>query len=553
MNGKIVIAIIVALAVIGGVIALIFIPGGKDAADEEKSLDGVTLTDASFTYDGEAKSIAVKDLPDDARVTYIGGNSYTDVGVYTVTALVSGKGYKSVTLTATLTITAPPTVLYTVSFDTDGGGVIEATTVEGGNLITAPTKPQKPGHTFSGWYNGDVEFKFNNDTVNEDITLKALWTPTVYTVTYILLGGVNHRDNPTSISILDGTLPLYEPTREEYLFHGWYTDSRFPESKRVDSLSVENFSDITLYAKWTPISHTVTFDSNGGSAVAPIIVEDSYTAKMPDAPKKKGYEFVSWQRNGVDWSFTSDRVTEDITLVAVWRLAEYKITYHANGGDFEEAPVSTYTMLSDRLALPCPIRIGYKFDGWYTNEAMTSTKRIEAIESGSVEDLDLYAKWSSISYSITYDTAGGELPGGYIYAYTVEEQDIPLPTPVRHGYKFTGWQNTNASSSAPLTCIEAGTVGNLSLRASWERYYTVTLVSPRGYFIGGITVSLLDSDGKVVATAVSSSSNGLAEFKDITEGSYTIRLSKNGEDIPVSESYKSITNSDPFAICIEIT
>lgn len=63
--------------------------------------------------------------------------------------------------------------------------------------------------------------------------------------------------------------------------------------------------------------NTVTFNSNGGSAVAPQEVSNGGTASEPSAPTKDGYTFVKWQLNGVDYHFT-ETVTEDITLDAIW-------------------------------------------------------------------------------------------------------------------------------------------------------------------------------------------------------------------------------------------
>ena len=63
--------------------------------------------------------------------------------------------------------------------------------------------------------------------------------------------------------------------------------------------------------------NTVTFNSNGGSAVASQEVSNGGTASEPSAPTKDGYTFVKWQLNGVDYHFT-ETVTEDITLDAVW-------------------------------------------------------------------------------------------------------------------------------------------------------------------------------------------------------------------------------------------
>ena len=75
-----------------------------EALPEDKDITGVTLEDATFTYDGTAKSLAVVGtLPEGVSVEY-NGNGKTDAGTYTVTAVLSGEGYKTLTITAELKI-----------------------------------------------------------------------------------------------------------------------------------------------------------------------------------------------------------------------------------------------------------------------------------------------------------------------------------------------------------------------------------------------------------------------------------------------------------------
>jgi uncharacterized repeat protein (TIGR02543 family) len=81
--------------------------------------------------------------------------------------------------------------------------------------------------------------------------------------------------------------------------------------------------DITLYAKWNPITYKVTFESDGGSAVTAARVIRGYKTAEPVAPTKAGYDFGGWYKeNGLNnlWDFDTDTVTGDITLYAKWEL-----------------------------------------------------------------------------------------------------------------------------------------------------------------------------------------------------------------------------------------
>lgn len=74
--------------------------------------------------------------------------------------------------------------------------------------------------------------------------------------------------------------------------------------------------------------YTVTFDTDGGSVVEDILVNEGGKIQKPNDPEKSSrdgeYEFVCWLYNGEEWDFDNGVVTEDITLVAKWELvAEY--------------------------------------------------------------------------------------------------------------------------------------------------------------------------------------------------------------------------------------
>lgn len=108
------------------------------------------------------------------------------------------------------------------------------------------------------------------------------------------------------------------PVKEGYIFVDWYLENE------IYNFNTKITKDITLVAKWQVKSSnediekfTVSFDSNGGSDVAPITVEKNGTVEKPLNPTKLGYKFISWQLNGIDFDFSS-KVLENITLVAKW-------------------------------------------------------------------------------------------------------------------------------------------------------------------------------------------------------------------------------------------
>lgn len=107
-------------------------------------------------------------------------------------------------------------------------------------------------------------------------------------------------------------------TRSGYQFTGWNTraDGTGQNVKAGDTASFT--ANTTLYAQWQVASHTVTFDTNGGNAIAPQTVDDKGKAKEPTAPTRDRWTFAGWYLNGVKYDFTTP-VTQDITLKAGWK------------------------------------------------------------------------------------------------------------------------------------------------------------------------------------------------------------------------------------------
>lgn len=107
-------------------------------------------------------------------------------------------------------------------------------------------------------------------------------------------------------------------TRSGYQFTGWNTraDGTGQSVKAGDTTSFT--ANTTLYAQWQATSHTVTFDTNGGNAIASQTVDDKGKAKEPTAPTRDSWTFAGWYLNGVKYDFTTP-VTQDITLKAGWK------------------------------------------------------------------------------------------------------------------------------------------------------------------------------------------------------------------------------------------
>ena len=296
--------------------------------------DGVRLFTGSSAQD--AAEAAVPQLPGKAYVrianawdvtyqpgTYGTGDAVTDIKFYNDALTLKGKlftrmghtqvgwatvdgGEKVYGLDAVYTqneaLTLYPvwnTNKYTITFDTNGGSEIAPITQDYGTAITAPADPTREGYTFIGW-----DKAIPATMPAENVTVTAQWEINRYTVTFDTAGGSEiapiTQDYGTAIAA-----PA-DPTREGYTFIGW--DREIPAN-----MPAEN---VTLTAQWEINRYTVTFDTNGGSEIAPITQDYGTAITAPADPTREGYTFIGW-----DKAIPATMPAENVTVTAQWQLA----------------------------------------------------------------------------------------------------------------------------------------------------------------------------------------------------------------------------------------
>ena len=274
---------------------------------------------------------------------------------------------------------------YTITFDTNGGSEIAPITQDYGTEITAPDNPTRKGYTFKGW---DKEIPKTMPA--ENITLKAQWEINQYTITFDTNGGSEiapiTQDYGTEITAPD------KPTRKGYTFKGW--DKEIPET-----MPAEN---ITVKAQWKINQYTITFDTNGGSEIAPITQDYGTEITAPDNPTRKGYTFRGW-----DKEIPKTMPAENITVKAQWKINQYTITFDTNGGS-EIAPI-TQDYGTEITAPDNPTRKGYTFKGWDKEipktmpaENITITARWKDTEKPTGEIIIGTNKWNEFLNELTF-------------------------------------------------------------------------------------------------------------------------------------------------------
>ena len=354
-----------------------------------------------------------------------------------------------------------------------GGGTLGGSSdaiqiiVKNGSTFTAPasdglTRPDGDTDNYFMWLDGNGNSYEPGGSVPADVTeLTVQWTAPTYAVTLNTNGGTINSGNVTGYTYgVGATLPAADDmTYTGHTFKGWYDNENLTGSP-VTAIGGAETGNKEYWAKWEINQYTITFDTNGGSEIAPITQDYGTEITAPDNPTRKGYTFKGW-----DKEIPKTMPAENITVKAQWEINQYTITFDTNGGS-EIAPI-TQDYGTEITAPDNPTRKGYTFKGWDK----------EIPETMPAENITVKAQWGINQYTITFDTNGGSEIAPITQDYGTE---ITAPdNPTRKGYTFKGW-NKEIPETMPAE--------NITVKAQWEiNQYTITFDTNGGSEIAPIT------------------------------------------------------------------
>lgn len=335
-------------------------------------------------------------------------------------------------------------VAHTVAFDSDGGSAVAAQQVEEDAAATEPVAPTRSGWTFDGWFDGATAWDFTTP-VTGATTLTAHWTRNTVTVTFDTEGG-----GTIPSLVVDefgvATRPA-DPTRAGFVFRGWYSNG-----------ALWNFANpvtttTALAALWAPDHSDVSFDADGGSAVATQSVAYGDPAATPAAPTRAGWTFTGWFDGATSYDFAAP-VTGPVALVAHWVRNTVTVTFDTDGGGTIAPLVVDELGVATRPADPA--RPGFVFLGWFSNgTAWDFTTPVTATTA-------LAAHWAPAHSDVTFDADGGSPVATQNVAYGAPAAEPTAPT--RAGWVFTGWY----AGATPWDFTTA-VAGPVALTAHWVR------------------------------------------------------------------------------------
>lgn len=406
-------------------------------------------------------------------------------------------------------------ISYKVVYDVAGGTAIQDGLYNIETGISSLPTPKREGYVFNGWYR-DNQKVTSIPAGTGDITLVAHWTEISYTLSFKTNNDTFIADTYTKAK--PGILPS-GLTKEGYMFGGWFQNENFTGSELEAvpfpaGTAGQTNIPVMIYAKWIPISYTITFNTNGGSDqdALPYTVETE-TFKLPTRTTKAGYTLVGWY---IDEALTKPygEVVKgthgDFTLYAKWKLTEYTIEYELYGHGNNPPDAVTCYNIEKEVELPTPQRDNFTFVGWHKDDLLKD-QALMIIPAGTTGNLKLYAEWTmGNSVQITRPENG---------TITV----MSGTTEVKSGDKV------GANTSLTITATPASADYKLSKLVVNNTEYTTSSQTVKMPAEGGLTISAAFADPRPAASAPKITTDPVNTDYIPSGESVTVTMDKGGE------------------------
>jgi uncharacterized repeat protein (TIGR02543 family) len=281
-------------------------------------------------------------------------------------------------------------------------------------------------------------------------------TPEQHTITFESQGG----SEVEAVTAAAGTAveKPADPAKADHSFQGWHSAAEGGVAYVWPHVLTES---ITMYARWTadtppaPQQHTITFDSQGGTAVTAITEDEGTEVAKPANPTKAGHSFVDWHTaasggTAYAWPHT---LTASVTMYARWQAdappppVQFTITFESHGGSEVAAITANEGTAVEKPADPA--RDGYAFEGWHS---AATGGTLCAWPHALSADATMHARWREntqpppTQYTITFESHGGS----EVTAITANEGTaVEKPAdPALNGYAFEGWHSAATGGAA---------------------------------------------------------------------------------------------------------
>lgn len=367
--------------------------------------------------------------------------------------------------------------------------------------------PERDYYDFVGWLDSETgkmyKDSFTDTKTSRDVTLTAVWSPIVYSITYDYDGGV--AENPREYTFESETFTLSVPTRKGYTFTSWQVEESVdfdPELFKLSadingievSLSVHNEFAQLIYPTGTYrsfVESTVTYlksafpdlEISANGTIISIFFQNKEKSQLELA-------FNNLLKDlGIVTEYTESKIEtkeyEDITIEkgshgnrrykAQWEIDKYSLSfgndeiYDENSLVEEVVYPAEYTVL-DEVSINNPEKFGYDFIGWMLGDEVdySGAEKDVTIEKGSVGDRVYTPLFKIHEYTLKLDLDGGTLNGvSYPEKYNIYDDSIVIDAVAeKANYTFVGWFYNNEVSSSIIINPKDGK--DSSVKAIWK-------------------------------------------------------------------------------------
>ncbi|MBO4728429.1 MAG: InlB B-repeat-containing protein [Spirochaetaceae bacterium] len=436
------------------------------------TIDGVTYSVLSNgnVVKGDGTVVTTGQNPD--ALSFVDGSKTVTIvvsGTTTTATVTEGGNTRTFTDNGSGSLSARQ---WTVNFVSNGGNAVSQINVLDSTSASLPSASGNPTWTFYRWYSdSSLTTPYNTSaSVTGNMTLYAVWARyyNIEGTEYAVLSNnkvirtsdgavVGTAPNPNSVNFTDGTKNI------SITVSGSTTTATVSEGGSTRTYTDSGSGGLSV------VKRTVTFNTNGGTAVASQNINDGSTATRPSDPTKNGCTFAGWYSDaGLTSSYNfASAVNTDITVYAKWNTINYSITYNLNGGTNSASNPASYTVNTSAITLADPARTGYAFGGWYSDGGFNN--RITAIPNGSTGNVILYAKWTANSYKVKFNSNGGTGTMADLSIAYGTSASLTANAFAKTGYTFSGWAtSTNgAAVYANGASYTMNSTSDVTLYAVW--------------------------------------------------------------------------------------
>ncbi|WP_458458067.1 InlB B-repeat-containing protein [Pseudobutyrivibrio sp.] len=473
---------------------------GKTAAMTSKTSTFKSLPTSGFTVSKKEGKTTTK---------YAFAGWFTDAACTQAVATPIGKAYEPDIApgeTKTLYAKYVTPSEYTITFDANGGTKAKESAVVTQKIAIGAKKALqanpfvKTGYKFEGWDTNaagtNPVFKDKAQVVNVTtgtaVTLKAVWTPITYRITY--------KNVDTKAETFDGPLQaakvIADPIKAGYTFEGWKVvikGQKAETGKKAYSIPKDTAADVTLTAAWKANEVTIKF-TNTVDLKDPTkyVAETKVTAdKKVTLPKLVAADsekvFVGWQADTTVYKGgTQQAFTSGTTLTAVWADKKYTITYVLDGGKFVSSTYPTTFTKATAASTTLPTntvvtKFGYSFANWELVEGSKATELTGGkLPADTAKNVKVRPVWEENKSKLVITKKPGEgadanqddetvtiYPGGaanITNSFTKKNYDFA-------GWQATGLPETTYDDKAVISNNGDGTADKTAtLTATWTEH-----------------------------------------------------------------------------------